>query len=235
MSDFDISDMRKHLGEIESRRHGEYFDSVFDLVHAVHSELLNIARATVAHVNQNLSNRLPEGVVCEIVANPDDHPHMRPQHGRDHDWETISRYIELGVAEFGDEDITVNVRAKVRLSDHRRKKNSKGESDDSEIVWVKFKINKYIMVRSAEGTEYRWKSLAWKPQKVDLMNERNTPAPGAGREGRMIVNPTFYIHSNARQTIRTDARKRIPSVIHDCVESLIERMWDEAGTGSAPS
>ena len=230
MSDFNMSDMRRHLSKVESGQYDQHH-SVFDLVHAVHYELLSIAELTITNVNQGLSKRLPEGTSCEIFADPDLHPLMRPQKTKGHDWESISRYIELGIMEFGDEGPSVSVGTKVRLSDHRRKKKP---GDDSSIVWVKFKINKCIMVRSADGTEYKWRSLTWKPQ-VDLMNGRNTLGPGAGHGGKMIVKPTFFIRPADMQIIRTDARKRIPATIHESVKKLIDGKWAGAEIGPAPS
>ena len=96
--------------------------------------------------------------------------------------------------------------------------------------------NECIMVRSADGREYTWKSLSWKPQKVDLMNARNTPVdPKAGRGGAVIAKPTFFIRPGDMQKVRSDASKRIPKAIHDGANELIVSKWEEAGVGSASS
>ena len=228
--DFDMSDVLKRIADIESGKHGAEYHHVFDLVHAVHHKLHRIASLTTANVNQNLSSRRPESTVtCEATAIPDEHPHLDIQNAKGHDLETISRYIKLGFIEFDAGGISVNVKANVRVADHPKL------DEDPKIVWVKFNINKYIMVRSVGGKEYKWKLLSWKPQKVDLMNGRNTLAPGAERGGEMIVKPTFYIRPGDMQKIQTDTRKRIPEAIHNGVNELIDRQWEETGVGSASS
>ena len=232
-NDFDMFDVRKRLADIESGKHGEKYHHVFDLVHAVHHKLTRIAKSTAANVNQGLHNRIPEGSLSfRVIATPDLHPHLLSRGDKDHDWETISRYTKLKFTEFAPDGTSVKVGTEVRarVSDHLNL------DEDSKIVWVEFDINKYIMVRSADGKEYAWKSLSWKPQKVDLMNGRNTPVdPKAGRGGTIIVKPTFYIRPDNMRKIQSDARKRIPEAIHNGANELIKDKWEEAEGGSASS
>ena len=92
--DFDMADVRRRLASIESGKHDGEFHYVFDLVHAVHSELLKIAKSTITKVNQGLHNRLPEDITCELAATPDMHPHLRAQKSSGRDWETVGAYIQ---------------------------------------------------------------------------------------------------------------------------------------------
>ena len=149
--------------------------------------------------------------------------------------QTVSRYIEMEATEIADDgsytDVDIMLRL-VRLADHPRKKKP---DDNPNVARVKFKINKLIVVRSAEGTIYEWSSLPWKPQKVDLMNGRNTLAPKAGHGGKMIVKPTFFIRPNDMQAIKKDARKRIPEAIYKSAKELAHKKWDEEEHGYSSS
>lgn len=230
--EFDMFDVRKRIASIESGKYGEEYHYVFDLVHAIHHKLHRIAHSTTMNVNQKLSSRLPDGALtCRAIAVPDDHPHLTPRSSEEHDWETISRYTKFGFVEIGANGTSVRVGTKmnVRIADHLKL------DEDPKIIWVKFDIDDSIIVRSADGKEYEWKSLTWKPQKVDLTNGRNTLAPGANPRGLMIVRPTFCIRPGAMRKIQTDARKRIPKAIHDGVNELIDEKWKEAGIDPASS
>ena len=228
MSDFDMADARRRIAAIESGEHDVEYRHVFDLVHAVFFDLLNIAKREVADVNQNLSNRLPEDVSCEIViAAGNLHPLLRPRKNNK-DWKSISRYIEMSYANYdeGAFEPRMELKAKVRVTDHRRRNKAKGKSKNPEIKWVKFNIKKSIMLRSAgaDGDEYAWSALS-KDRRRDLMNGRNALVPGASEGGREIVRPTFYIHPDQWQSIMMDGRSKILKTIHDLVRELELEKW----------
>ena len=51
----------------------------------------------------------------------------------------------------------------------------------------------------------------------------------------MIVKPTFCIRPGDMRKIQADASKRIPKAVHNGVNELTGRKWEETGVGSASS